>query len=261
MGVLTLSNILTEQLVAKLLNKDFYIVIQARMTSSRLPEKVMLPLGTKPVLEVMIERLSLLKEKIVIATTDDGTQRPITELCERLGVKYVEGDTNNVLSRYYLAAQSTGASPETVIVRCTSDCPLIDLTETARVIDHFFSLSSEYDYISAGPHCGFPNGFDTEVFTFEALESAYRLATEDFEKEHMTQYICRNMKVADYKNADDFSHWRLTLDEPADYELIKAIYSLFDYRTDFTFDELKQMLSSHPDILKLNEHVEQVQVG
>ncbi|MFU2508127.1 cytidylyltransferase domain-containing protein [Pseudoalteromonas sp. ASV78] len=256
-----MSNTLTEQLVEKLLNKDFYIVIQARMTSSRLPKKVMLPLGTKPVLEVMIERLAPLKEKIIIATTDDGTQRPITELCKRLGVKFVEGNTNNVLSRYYLAAKSVNALPETVIVRCTSDCPLIDLTESARVIDHFYSLRSEYDYISAGPHCGFPNGFDTEVFTFEALETAYRLATEDFEKEHMTQYICRNMRVADYKNSDDLSHWRLTLDEPADYELINAIYSLFDYRTDFTFCELKQMLSAHPDILKLNEQVEQIQVG
>ncbi len=254
-------NTFTEQLVSKLLNNDFYIVIQARMTSSRLPQKVMLPLGTKPVLEVMLERLAPFKEKIIIATTDDGTQRPITELCERLGVKYVEGGTNNVLSRYYLAAQSVNANSDTVIVRCTSDCPLIDLTETARVIDHFYSVRSEYDYISAGPHCGFPNGFDTEVFTFKALKSAFECATEDFEKEHMTQYICRNMKVADYKNADDLSHWRLTLDEPADYELIKAIYSLFDYRTDFTFDELKQMLSSHPDILKINEHVEQVQVG
>ncbi|MFT2112678.1 cytidylyltransferase domain-containing protein [Marinomonas sp. 2405UD68-3] len=247
--------------VTSIYKKDFYIIIQARMTSTRLPKKVMLPLGEKPVLEVMIERLGAFKEKIIVATTNDGSQQPIVELCNQLGVRYVEGDTDNVLSRYYLAARSVDAKPNTVLVRCTSDCPLIDITESARVIDHFFSIMTDYDYISAGPHCGFPNGFDTEVFTFKALELAYHNATEGFEKEHMTQYICRNMRVAEYGNSDDLSHWRLTLDEPADYEVINAIYRLFDYQTNFSFNELKRMLNSHPDVLKINAHVKQVQVG
>ncbi|WP_404338883.1 cytidylyltransferase domain-containing protein [Pseudoalteromonas mariniglutinosa] len=248
-------------LVSALLEKEFYIIIQARMTSSRLPNKVLLPLGEKTVLEVMIDRLGAFKDKIIIATTNDGTQKPIVDLCEKLAIRYVEGDTDNVLSRYYLAAQSVNAQPSTVIVRCTSDCPLIDISESARVINYFFQVFGDYDYVSAGPHCGFPNGFDTEVFTFQALETAYQHATEDFEKEHMTQYICRHMRVAEYSNKDDYSHWRLTLDESADYELISTIYTLFNHRTDFNFDELKQMLSLHPDIIKINEHIEQIQVG
>ncbi len=247
--------------IESILEKDFYIIIQARMTSNRLPKKVMLPLGNKPVLEVMIERLGAFKEKIIIATTNDGSQQPIVDLCHKLGIKFVEGDVHDVLSRYYLAAQSIGAKSDTVIVRCTSDCPLIDIIESARVIEYFFRVNAEYDYVSAGPHCGFPNGFDTEVFSFRALELAYRNAEEDFEKEHITQYICRNMRVAEYSNSEDFSHWRLTLDEPADYEAINSIYQLFNYQTDFNFSELKKILYSNPEILQINAHVEQIKVG
>ncbi|WP_246239930.1 glycosyltransferase family protein [Pseudoalteromonas caenipelagi] len=251
----------SNNLVNALMAKDFYIIIQARMTSTRLPQKVMLPLGKRSILEVMLDRLDVFKDRIIIATTNDGSQKPIVDLCQKLSIKYVEGDTNNVLSRYYLAAQSVNAKPNTVLVRCTSDCPLIDKIESARVIAHFFEVMSEYDYISAGPHCGLPNGFDTEVFTFSALQKAYENAAEDFEKEHVTQYICRNLRVAPYSVKPDLSHWRLTLDEPADYQMINEIYKLFGYRTDFGFDELKEMLAKHPDILKINEHVEQIQVG
>lgn len=231
------------------------------MTSTRLPKKVMLPLCGKSVLEVMLERLAPFKDKIIIATTNDGTQKPIVELCKRLGVKFVEGDTQNVLSRYYLAANSVEINQDTVLVRCTSDCPLIDVNETAKVIAHFFDIKENYDFVCAGPHCGFPNGFDTEVFTYRALEQAYLYAKQDFEKEHLTQYIVRNMRVADYSNNEDLSHWRLTLDEPDDYELIKAIYSRFENKTNFRFDDLKSLLTKHPEILALNQHVEQVKVG
>ena len=81
-----------------------FIIIQARMTSTRLPSKVMLPLCGKTVLEIMLDRLNEFKENIIIATTNDGTQTPIVDLCKKLGIKYYEGDTNNVLSRYYEAA-------------------------------------------------------------------------------------------------------------------------------------------------------------
>lgn len=247
--------------ISRLLESDFHIIIQARMTSTRLPKKVMLPLCSKPVLAVMIDRLAAFKEKLIIATTNDGTQKPIVDLCRQLGVKYVEGDTNNVLSRYYLAAQSVKASPETVIVRCTSDCPLIDINETAKVIEYFMNVKSQYDYVSAGPHCGFPNGFDTEVFTFKALQIAFENASQDFEKEHMTQYICNHLKVADYAYAEDLSHWRLTLDEPDDYNMIKAVYELFENRTDFDFSQLKNALQKNNEILLMNQHIEQVKVG
>ncbi|WP_440055623.1 cytidylyltransferase domain-containing protein [Pseudoalteromonas sp. T1lg65] len=242
-------------------SKDFIIVIQARMTSTRLPKKVMLPLRGKTVLETMLDRLSPFKDKIVIATTNDGSQSPIVELCQQLDVKYVEGDTEDVLGRYMLAADSVGANEQTVVVRCTSDCPLIDPQVTADVISHFFEIREHFDYVSAGPHCGYPNGFDTEVFTYSALLEAHNNATADFEREHVTQYISKNLRVADYSYHQDLSDWRLTLDEVDDYKLINEIYALFDNRVDFTFAELQQKIHSTPGLLEINQHVEQKQVG
>ncbi|CAM3547844.1 MULTISPECIES: cytidylyltransferase domain-containing protein [Pseudoalteromonas] len=251
----------SDSIYESLKNKDFHIIIQARMTSTRLPKKVMLPLCGRPVLQVMIERLSPFKDKIIVATTNDGSQTPITELCKSLGVRFVEGDTHDVLSRYYLAAELVNAKPDTVLVRCTSDCPLIDAYETAKVVSHFFNIRNNFDYVCAGPHCGFPNGLDTEVFTFAALAQAHASASQDFEREHLTQYIVKNLKVADYSYHEDLSGWRLTLDEPDDYLAIQKVFQLFDNKTEFSFPELKRKLKAHPEVLDINKHVEQVKVG
>lgn len=237
---------------------DMLLVIQARMTSTRLPNKVMLPLAGSIVLDVMIKRLGDLREKIVIATTDDDTALPIVEYCERESIKYFRGDTDNVLSRYYGAAMKYGATSNTIIVRCTSDCPLIDAETTRNTIDYF--KKKKVGFVAAGPHSGFPNGFDTEVFYFSSLEEANNKAETLVEKEHLTQYIIRHNTRADYMSEQDNSHLRLTLDETDDYEAIKAVYGLFDNSVKFSYQQLVEKLSENPNIMKLNQHVEQVQV-
>ena len=231
------------------------IVIQARMTSTRLSAKVMLPLCGKTVLEVMLERLGEFKDNIIIATTDDGSQTPIVELCKRLHVSYFEGDTNDVLARYYHAARKFGADDETIIVRCTSDCPLIDPDIVKKSIEFFTTRDAEY--VCACQDSGFPRGMDTEVFSFKHLKEAYENALTEHHKEHVTPYVKEKVRCASYKNKDDHSKYRLTLDEADDYKAITELYKKLGCRTDFSYEEMIQTLEQNPEIYEINKHVEQ----
>ncbi len=225
------------------------------MTSTRLPAKVTLPLCGKSVLEVMLERLDKFKDNIIIATTDDGSQMPIVELCKRLHVDYFEGDTDDVLARYYHSALKFGADDATIIVRCTSDCPLIDADIIKNTIE--FYKNSDAEYLCACQESGFPRGMDTEVFTFKHLKEAYLKAITEHHKEHVTPYIKENVKTAVYQNTQDHSKYRLTLDEKDDYTAIKEIYQKLDCKTDFSYEKLIQVLEENPYIYEINKHVEQ----
>lgn len=209
----------------------------------------------------MLDRLKAFKGDIVIATTDDGSEAPIVALCKQLGIPSFRGDTDNVLERYYHCAKSYVKGRDDVIVRLTSDCPLIDPEIVRQTVD-FFETGS-FDYVSNCVARTFPRGFDCEVFGFGALEQAYLNAVTPFEKEHVTTYIHTTHKDA-FKigsfcdvRGDRGGKYRLTLDEEADYEVIKALYTLFDCRTDFGYEGLLEVLSAHPEIYEMNRHVEQ----
>ncbi len=238
------------------MDKNLLIIIQARMTSTRLPGKILLPLCGKTVLETMLDRLGKFKDNIVIATTNDGTEEPIVSLCERAGVPYFRGDPQNVLERYYKCAKSFQAA---TIVRLTSDCPLIDGTVVQDVIDFFHE--GGFDYAANVLERTFPRGFDCEVFSFTALEKAYLGARSDLEKEHVTMYIYTSHKeefsIGSYTYGQDMSRYRLTLDEPADYDAIREVYGLFDCKTDFSFETLIDRLEENSYIYDINAHVEQ----
>lgn len=231
------------------------IIIQARMTSTRLPKKVMLPLCGKSVLEVMLDRLQEFHENIIIATINDGSQTPIVELCKHLHVKYFEGDTDDVLARYFHAATKYGAEDEDIIVRCTSDCPLIDTQIIKETIAYF--KNSDAEYVCACQNSGFPRGMDTEVFSFKHLKEAYKNAISEHHKEHVTPYVKENVKCAFYRNTQDHSKYRLTLDEIDDYRAITALYEKLGCRTDFTYKEMIEVLEANPEIYEMNKHVEQ----
>jgi spore coat polysaccharide biosynthesis protein SpsF len=236
-----------------------FIIIQARMTSIRLPGKVMLPLCEKTVLEVMFERISNYKNQIIIATTNDDTEKPIIALCERLGINVYRGDTNNVLSRYYEAAIHYGAKKDDIIVRLTSDCPLHDQEVVHKVIEAF--KKSKCDFMSNAIHRKFPRGLDVAVFRFKLLKEAFNNATTDYEKEHVTAYFYSHsngkIKIESYEDIDDNSKYRLTLDEEDDYNVIKEVYKRFNCKTDFMYDELIAMLNKNSYIHEMNAHVEQ----
>lgn len=241
------------------MKNNLFIIIQARMTSTRLPKKVMLPLCGKTVLEIVIDRLGKYKNNIIIATTDDGTENPIIEICKKANVKYSKGNTNNVLERYYKSAKEHGAKEHDLIIRITSDCPLIDSFMMEKVISMY--NNGNYDYVSNRIKRTVPIGLDVEVFNFKLLEQIYYNATLDFEKEHVTPYVYlshkNKYKIGSFEDDEDNSHYRLTLDEEKDYIVIKEVYKKFNNSTNFTYKELIRMLQENDYIRQINLSVQQ----
>lgn len=228
------------------------------MTSTRLPGKVMLPLCGKTVLEIMLDRLKKLKKHIIIATTNDGTQKPIVDVCKKNHIPYYEGDTENVLRRYYEAARKFNAKNDDIIVRLTSDCPLTDQDVVQKTINLY--KDNHLDRAGAGPHSGFPMGIDAAVYGFGFLKFMYESASTPYEKEHVTIHpdkIKQPFKTLQLYNKTDDSHYRLTLDEKKDYEAIKEVYKKFNFSTEFTYDELIKMLKKNSYIYEINKDVKQ----
>lgn len=233
------------------------IIIQARMTSTRLPGKVLLPIGKKPALQIMIERLKEWRENIIIATTNDSSEAPIVACCNTLGIRYFRGDTDNVLARYYQAARTFGAEPEDGIMRLTSDCPLVDYDLCSDIIRTF--QTQAYDMVSLGPHSGFPRGLDCCIFRYRVLEETYLQATDARDKEHVTLGMGKFSRLHRHTihAPEDLSHYRLTMDEQDDYRAISEIYRLFGYQSDFNYKALISLLKNNPYILDINKHVAQ----
>ncbi len=235
------------------------IIIQARMTSTRLPGKILKSILGKPMLEFEIERLRRMKSKlpIMIATTRLADDDPTVVLAQRLGLSFYRGSESDVLSRYYEAAKSAQVD---AIVRVTADCPLID-PEVVEEIYSFFA-ATRADYASNTINRTYPRGLDAEVFTFKALEEAYKEATTSYDREHVTPFI-RN-KPTRYKVqslslvSEDFAKHRWTVDTEEDFELIRRIFEdLYPRQPEFSWRDVLALLEHHPEWIKLNAHIEQ----
>ena len=206
-------------------------IIQARISSTRLPGKVLkeLPFNSGiTCLEQVIRRLKKSKkiDDIVIATTEDKEDNEIVDIAKKEDVKYFRGSKENVLSRYYFAAKKNNID---VVVRITSDCPCIDVDITDLTIDAH--INKVADYTSNSLTRTYPHGLDVEVFNFNTLEEAYKNATKYYEKEHVTPYIYKNpqkFKINIVKAPKELyaSDIRITLDTEEDYALLCAV---FDY--------------------------------
>jgi spore coat polysaccharide biosynthesis protein SpsF len=238
-------------------------IIQARMGSTRLPEKVMKNLQGKTVLEHVIERVkqSKLIDEIIIATTTHERDAVIESEALRCGVKAFRGSEDDVLSRYYYAAKEYNLD---VLVRITSDCPLID----PRIIDDIvqFYKNNSYDIVTnAGSDVEnrtYPRGLDVEILSFNILENAYINASEKYQREHVTPYI---YEVAQnkfyYKNQSDYSKYRWTLDTDEDFQLIKEIYkALYKGVHDFYLDDIISLINEQPSLQLINAHIEQKKI-
>lgn len=229
-------------------------IIQARMGSTRLPGKVMLDLCGKTVLERVVERVRKVKniDEIVIATTTKKDDDIIVNKALKCNVKIFRGSEDDVLSRYYFAAKKYNAD---VIVRITSDCPLIDPAVTESVIDYYLKNVYKFDYVSNTLERTYPRGLDTEVFSFKSLEKAFAEAILERDREHVTTYIWKNpdvFKLGCYKNDKDYSHLRWTLDTSEDYELIKRIYNHFCSFNNMNFN-MKDVINLYEIDKKLND--------
>ena len=227
------------------------IIDQARMISTRLPGKVMKKVLGKPLLEYQIERLRQVRlaDELVIATTTNDTDQPIVELCERLGVAYYRGSEEDVLSRYYEAAIQFGAD---IVVRVTSDCPLIDPGVVDEVIGLYIYNRDKYDYVSNTLERTYPRGLDTEVFSMAALKKAYKEVGEQPDREHVTLFMYRRpeqFRLANSSGAVDYSHHRWTVDTPEDFRLIQLILQeLYPVNNRFTWLDVLNLLNEHPEV-------------
>lgn len=237
-------------------------IIQARIGSTRLPKKIFLPLSGRPILWHVYQRVkkSKLIDDVVIATTDLPEDDLVEKFCIENKINYFRGSSDDVLSRYYFTAKSFQSD---IIVRITSDCPLID----SNVIDEIIKLfiSENADYASNVLERTFPRGYDTEVFSFSVLEKTFFEAKEKFEREHVTPFIYNHpeiFKLVSYKINKDYSSLRLTIDTQEDYNLIKIIYdSLFDSNNFFNLNDVINFLNNNPELIKINQHIEQKKLG
>lgn len=233
------------------------IIVQARMTSSRLPGKILKEVLGKPLLEYQIERLRRIHsaDEIVIATTVNETDQPVVDLCERLGVSYFRGSEEDVLARYYGAALQYGAD---IVVRSTADCPVIDPEISENTIRYFLEHQHELDYVRIEKY---PRGLDTEVFSFKVLEESYNEAQEKPEREHVTPFLYRNPERyrIKYINSNiDLSQYRWTVDTEEDYELIKRIIEkIYPVKKNFDLYDIINMLSENADLCLINKDVRQ----
>lgn len=232
-------------------------IVQARMGSTRLRGKVLKDLGGETALGRAVRRLrrAELIDEIVIATTTSESDEPILGEARRLGVLSFRGDELDVLDRYYQAAR---AFQPDVVVRITSDCPLIDPEVTDRTIAAF--LRDRVDYASNALDRTYPRGLDTEVMTADALGMAWRKAKLPYEREHVTPFLYEHpelFKLLPVTNDVDYSAHRWTLDTRKDLEFIRAVYARFDNRDDFSWREVLEVLEREPALVEVNRHVKQ----
>lgn len=229
-------------------------IVQARMGSTRFPNKVMHPINGVPMIELLLRRLSGAKKvsRIVLATSEDSRNAPLVAHVRGLGFDVFQGSENDVLDRTMCAAKPH--HPD-VVVRITGDCPLVD----ASLVDAVIGLYEEagVDYASNIQPPTFPDGLDTEVFSFVALERAAREAVKPYDREHVTPFIRESGLFAtrNYASSVDYSKERWTVDEPADSEVVAAVFRNFAPRVDFGWEDVLALRRDNPSIFAANQHL------
>lgn len=230
-------------------------IVQARMGSTRLPGKVMKPIGGVPMIEVLLARLTRAKrlDQIVVATSSDPRNLALCEHVQELGYVCFVGSEQDVLDRYLQAAREAQAD---VVVRVTGDCPLIDPGVVDAVIDLF--LAQSLDYASNVNPATYPDGLDTEVFTREALERAAREATDLFDHEHVTPYLRRPglFRTGAVCHEENLSGLRWTVDEPVDFTVVTNVFDHFDPDIHFSWRQVVALHKARPELFAANQMIE-----
>ncbi|MEC7929572.1 MAG: aminotransferase class III-fold pyridoxal phosphate-dependent enzyme [Pseudomonadota bacterium] len=229
-------------------------IVQARLGSVRLPKKVLKPITGKPMIELLLNRLSKSKElsDIIVATSNRIENDELESLIETLGFKCTRGSEYDVLSRFYESAKSCQAD---VIVRITGDCPLVDSELVDKCVREY--MKNDIDYFSNIDPITYPDGLDIEVFSFESLQRAYQDASSKYDREHVTTYI-RNSEAfmkASIQNSKDLSEQRWSVDEPEDLELIRNIFEYFAPDIYFSWKKVSELIISKPELFKINESI------
>ncbi|HEY5728968.1 MAG TPA: glycosyltransferase family protein [Anaerolineales bacterium] len=250
-------------------------IIQGRMSSSRLPGKILADIAGQPMLQRVFIRTSRSASvsQTLFATTTDSSDDPVAEYCDFSGIPFKRGSQFDVLDRYYQAAKESKAD---VIVRITADCPVIDPELIDNVVETL--LEDEYDFV-----CNrlpppwqrtYPIGLDVEACTFQVLEKAWREAKEPQHREHAMPYFYegveltrqsriletglspRGYNIALLHHTTDFGDYRWTVDTPEDLEFIRQVYSHFDGHDNFSWKEVLDLVHDNPELTKINAGVQ-----
>jgi spore coat polysaccharide biosynthesis protein SpsF len=239
------------------------IFIQARMSSTRLPGKVMKTVLDKPLISYVFERAAAVQNvrNCLVLTTEDSTDDGLVQFCQDCQIPVFRGPLDDVLTRYYQAAVEK--EPD-AIVRITADCPLIDPSIINRVIEVYKTEFPCWDYVSNTLERTYPRGMDVEVFSAEALEQAFYAAKRMEEREHVTLYMYRHPDLFYLKNVaaqPAFPSYRLTVDTPEDFELIRRlIQELYPQDPCFGLEKIVETLNQHPEWAEINQHIEQKKI-
>lgn len=236
--------------------KKVIAIIQAHMSSSRLPGKIMRDLCGMPALYRMIERVRLCKniDEIVVATSQMKCDDEIIDACRQWGVSTFRGSDHDVLARYWGATQ---AYPAETYVRLTSDCPAIDPYGLDELIQFYWEHT--YRFVSTVVETHVDGCWDYEIFTAELMEETYENAAEGYEREHVAPYMyTRQPSWYRVPCRFDGSKYRVTLDTPEDYALLKNVFeALYNPERHFTTDDIVKYLNEHPEVYALNAKVVQ----
>ncbi|HEY9857804.1 MAG TPA: glycosyltransferase family protein [Stenomitos sp.] len=232
-------------------------ILQARMSSTRLPGKVLKPILGEPMLLRQVERVRRAKsiDRLMIATSVGPDDDALEAMCRANGLECFRGSLDDVLDRFYQAAKTV--RPDHVM-RLTGDCPLSD----PEILDRLTALhlTAGSDYASTSLEPTFPDGLDAELMTFQSLETAWKEATLTSQREHVTPFLYQHPErfaIQVLRNETNLSSLRWTVDEPADYEFVKRLYeALYPQNPAFGMHEILAYLDGHPELTELNHHFE-----
>jgi spore coat polysaccharide biosynthesis protein SpsF len=231
-------------------------ILQARASSRRLPGKVLKPILGQPMLARQIERIrrAVRLDALVLATSDGTEDDAVAAVGSSIGVPVYRGSLDDVLDRFYRAAEPYRPSH---VVRLTGDCPLADWRVIDAVID--LALTSGHDYASNTMPPTFPDGLDVEIIRFPALAAAWREATSAPEREHVTPFLRNHPErftFANLPSPEDLSALRWTVDEPADFTFVTAIYeALYPADPAFGTDDVLRFARANPQIVCVNSGI------
>lgn len=236
------------------------VVVQARMKSTRLPNKIVLDLCGQPLLIRQLERIkaSTIKFRLVVATTTDKSDDKVVAICKKNNMDVFRGHPTDCLDRHYQIGKKYQAD---LIVKIPSDCPLIDPKIIDQVVHFFLNSQNSYDYVSNLHPPTFPDGNDVEIMTMNSLELAWKEATKDYEREHTTPFLWEqperfrlgNVRWDSGKNYA-MSH-RMTIDYPEDYQLINVIYEKLYSKQQpiFSLEQILNLLDTNPHYYEINK--------
>jgi spore coat polysaccharide biosynthesis protein SpsF len=230
-------------------------IIQARMNSTRLPGKVLLPIKGRPVIDYLFRQLSQVKklDKIILATTSNREDVPLVDYAKENNIPYYTGSESDVLDRYYQTASKFKIQN---IMRITGDCPLLDPDVCIRLMELYFEEKADIAHTGSS----FAEGLDCEIFSYTALKEAFTKATLKSEREHVTMFLYNhpgNFKISTLENHTDDSKYRYTLDQKEDYHALQAIIEGLDIgsSTNYSAQIINTFLEEHPEIYNINANI------